>query len=364
MNNFSTDQDSLLKDEAQKYKADDIFLDTDYSSSSNVIKPGGIAPKSPITNYRELVSEIDNSQADKIRPKYFFIGLIVLVLIFASIGFYIYSKFFIKKNDSGQIFIDNNSQIENLLSKDATSSLSFESNSSQIVINEDSDSDGLSDQEENIFKTDKDKIDTDDDGLSDKDEVKMYKTDPLNRDSDGDNYLDGEEVKNGYDPMGLGKLLNFDFLNSNSENESISFSVDMANWVSINSYIESLKNTSFSNPIYDFKYPNNLVVSIDDKKIILSGVDFKVYFEVRDNKLELDLSDWVMTQNEFSLSSNNSTNIASLEAMIATSAGTDFKKIIFIADKSSVYIFKYIGDVALLDNMNIFKSIASSFSIK
>ena len=47
--------------------------------------------------------------------------------------------------------------------------------------------------------------DTDSDGLSD-DEEAEYGCDINNPDSDGDGYLDGDEVENGYDPMGEGKL--------------------------------------------------------------------------------------------------------------------------------------------------------------
>jgi len=48
-------------------------------------------------------------------------------------------------------------------------------------------------------------IDTDNDGLSDEKE-EMYNTDPENPDTDDDGYLDGEEVKNGYNPNGEGEL--------------------------------------------------------------------------------------------------------------------------------------------------------------
>ncbi len=46
-----------------------------------------------------------------------------------------------------------------------------------------------------------DKLDTDEDGLSDLREVELG-TDPNNPDSDGDGYLDGEEVSGGYNPLG------------------------------------------------------------------------------------------------------------------------------------------------------------------
>jgi hypothetical protein len=48
--------------------------------------------------------------------------------------------------------------------------------------------------------------DTDGDGLTDRDETMIWHTDPLNPDTDGDGYKDGEEVKNGYNPLGAGKL--------------------------------------------------------------------------------------------------------------------------------------------------------------
>jgi len=71
----------------------------------------------------------------------------------------------------------------------------------------DTDGDGLTDKEEAELGTDPDKVDTDDDDLFDREEVKVYKTDPLNPDTDGDGYLDGAEVKAGYNPRGEGELL-------------------------------------------------------------------------------------------------------------------------------------------------------------
>ena len=48
--------------------------------------------------------------------------------------------------------------------------------------------------DKNIFQ------DSDQDGLSNDEEV-LYKTDPLNKDSDSDGYMDGVEVAGGYDPL-------------------------------------------------------------------------------------------------------------------------------------------------------------------
>lgn len=70
----------------------------------------------------------------------------------------------------------------------------------------DTDQDGLSDQEEAMLGTNINIVDTDIDGLSDYEEVKIYGTDPLLADTDGDTYTDGDEVRNGYNPLGAGKL--------------------------------------------------------------------------------------------------------------------------------------------------------------
>lgn len=49
-------------------------------------------------------------------------------------------------------------------------------------------------------------IDTDNDGLSDYDEVVTYGTNPNLKDTDRDKYLDKVEIDNGYNPLGSGKL--------------------------------------------------------------------------------------------------------------------------------------------------------------
>lgn len=54
--------------------------------------------------------------------------------------------------------------------------------------------------EENSLGTDNIFLDSDQDGLSDTEEI-TYGTDPKNPDTDGDGYSDGAEVKSGYDPL-------------------------------------------------------------------------------------------------------------------------------------------------------------------
>lgn len=71
---------------------------------------------------------------------------------------------------------------------------------------QDSDGDGLTDEEEAKYGTNAMSSDTDQDGLMDREEVQVYGTDPLEPDTDGDTFLDGQEVANGFNPNGDGKL--------------------------------------------------------------------------------------------------------------------------------------------------------------
>lgn len=92
----------------------------------------------------------------------------------------------------------------------ATSSVTTDISNDTILFGEqtDSDKDNLDDRREQELGTDSTKPDTDSDGLNDGDEVIIWRTNPLKPDSDDDGYKDGEEVKNGYNPIGPGKLLN------------------------------------------------------------------------------------------------------------------------------------------------------------
>ena len=67
---------------------------------------------------------------------------------------------------------------------------------------EDTDDDGLSDGDEvNIYGTDPKDTDTDDDRLLDGDEVNIYGTDPNDADTDDGGLEDGDEVYREKDPL-------------------------------------------------------------------------------------------------------------------------------------------------------------------
>lgn len=65
----------------------------------------------------------------------------------------------------------------------------------------DADGDKLTNAEEITLGTSPALADTDEDGLSDYDEVKKYKTNPLKEDTDGDGISDNGEIKLGLDPL-------------------------------------------------------------------------------------------------------------------------------------------------------------------
>lgn len=65
----------------------------------------------------------------------------------------------------------------------------------------DSDGDGLSNAQEIELGTDPQNTDTDDDTLSDYDELYVYGTDPLNPDTDGDTLSDADEISLGLNPL-------------------------------------------------------------------------------------------------------------------------------------------------------------------
>jgi hypothetical protein len=68
----------------------------------------------------------------------------------------------------------------------------------------DTDADGLSDYEEALLGTDSNDPDSDDDGLTDGEEVDTYSTDPNDADSDDDGFSDGEEILGSTDPNDSG----------------------------------------------------------------------------------------------------------------------------------------------------------------
>ncbi|MGI9241177.1 MAG: LamG-like jellyroll fold domain-containing protein [Verrucomicrobiales bacterium] len=82
--------------------------------------------------------------------------------------------------------------------------------------------DGLTNAQEHFYGTDPSNPDTDDDGISDSDEINGLGTDPLNPDSDGDNLTDGAEV------AGSGGFGPTDPLRVDSDRDTINDDVELS----------------------------------------------------------------------------------------------------------------------------------------
>ena len=81
----------------------------------------------------------------------------------------------------------------------STVTMNGNKNITVYFVAQDTDGDGLTDDEERQIGTNPSYVDTDHDGLNDYQEVKVKKTDPLSPDTDGDGVKDGEDLLPLYD---------------------------------------------------------------------------------------------------------------------------------------------------------------------
>ncbi len=147
------------------------------------------------------------------------IGIILIIALLGFGSFSIYTRYikntvgesgFSNGNTTNNTTVDTPSITTEPLSNVPTAVEQTTSSNSEnsILFGEptDTDSDGIIDVDESQYGTDTLNWDTDGDGLSDGDEVLIWKTNPLNSDTDTDGYTDSEEIRNGYSPLGTGKL--------------------------------------------------------------------------------------------------------------------------------------------------------------
>jgi len=256
------------KNPGQVPGTEDIFADTDQAPEPTVM-PQPQQATQPQMNQNQtqsdpglqgplsrLPDDLDEDRRGGSKKKFVIIGIIVLVVIVLGGIYFVYQNLFKGQLLPGGINVNNlnpqniNQQFEdnitNLnLNRNANTNQAFEETEEEPQCPEitppspdfcrdgklqnsvdengcplpptclrddslDSDRDGLTDAEENELGTDSNSPDTDQDQLFDLEEVRVYQTDPLNPDSDGDGYNDGKEVRDGYDPLGPGRLDNFE----------------------------------------------------------------------------------------------------------------------------------------------------------
>ncbi len=152
------------------------------------------------------------------RPFFIIGGVIVIVIVAGIAGYIMLSQRPSKTDNFAGVNTNINSQKTNInavnnsnISPNANSAINANSaatvNGSPKITN-DTDGDGLINEDEAKAGTDSKNPDTDGDNLSDREEAKVWKTNPLKADTDGDGYNDGEEIKTLNDPkVPGGKLL-------------------------------------------------------------------------------------------------------------------------------------------------------------
>ncbi len=187
----------------------------------NVPPPASLPPRPD----PQMMSQMDSLQT--LKEPTMSRGIMTAVVVLISLLFiggavwWVVRYINVPKISSSDVPVDGDTLEQNLPSEDSVNSpISDDSffpevgnTSSQPVDDNllfgeesDTDSDGLDDRREETLGTDPTKIDSDQDELSDGDEVIIWSTDPLNPDTDNDTYLDGKEIKAGFSPKGPGKL--------------------------------------------------------------------------------------------------------------------------------------------------------------
>ncbi|MGD8786641.1 MAG: hypothetical protein PVJ60_04390 [Phycisphaerales bacterium] len=197
-------------------ETEDIFAQVDQVPEPKVKKPPVFQPKAPAAG-SPVVPEASSAPKESSFKK--IVALVILILGLGGIGYGSYwaitEYILTSPEESAEI----TGQMETTEKPATTDEEPVMTEPAQTAPEDneqepdaapsnllDTDNDGLTDQEEIGLGTDLSNVDSDDDGLFDREEVRTYGTDPLNSDSDGDGFLDGEEVKEGYNPLGPGRL--------------------------------------------------------------------------------------------------------------------------------------------------------------
>jgi len=197
----------------------DMFAGLDAGLGSP-IPPVGVNPVQP-----GVVGQGMNPDPAGGSRKYFIVGFLVLLLIGIVVGgYFAYGKFSAMVNKDGEPAavetpvetatpeVPVKTPVETATTAVATSSglntdmaTTSAVTSSPLVV--DSTSSPLTTTTSTTATTVDRTTDSDGDGLTDYEETNFYKTSPSVADTDGDGFSDGSEVKNGFNPLGTGKMI-------------------------------------------------------------------------------------------------------------------------------------------------------------
>ncbi|TAN57914.1 hypothetical protein EPN15_02630 [Patescibacteria group bacterium] len=190
-----------------KKEPEDILAEVDKPAA-----PRKKTSKSPSPQPSPLGRGDGESATSAHRPFFIIGGVIAIVIVAGIAGYLVLSGGQQEKPGNKTAANNTNGQSVNA-NNNINAPVSSNTNISTAVntapkITNDADGDGLLNEDEAKSGTDPKNPDTDNDGLSDREEVKVWKTNPLKADTDGDSYNDGEEIKTLNDPkVPGGKLL-------------------------------------------------------------------------------------------------------------------------------------------------------------
>ncbi|KKR34709.1 MAG: Peptidoglycan-associated outer membrane protein [Candidatus Magasanikbacteria bacterium GW2011_GWA2_40_10] len=122
------------------------------------------------------------------------ITILLVILALIGMGALAYRKFYLSKQaDNKTVTVPVDTSVDKVKQREFNDAIKKISASDQ-------DLDGVSDSDEAKYKTSPTSSDTDEDGLTDWQEIFNFKTDPLKADTDGDGLADGSEVRRGTNP--------------------------------------------------------------------------------------------------------------------------------------------------------------------
>ncbi|MFH1610449.1 MAG: hypothetical protein ABIA91_01015 [Patescibacteria group bacterium] len=303
----------------QELATEDIFSKTDEGEINTVAKPLDFnnQQQAPVVNTPPSLGmqdqQKDNTTVEDLSPEVnlmqktgkksnvlMTVIIVVLAVVLLSLaGFWVYSKYANNEEETFEEFgLETEEQNFNDMLKDFSNTLDEQPAPEPVPeepvdiiekpvpsTRDDSDGDGLIDNEEISLGTNPKRFDSDFDGLSDYDEVKTYFTDPADVDSDKDGYLDGVEVDKGYNPLGPGKL------NPDEEEKNIE----------LKEYLDNENNFQISYPSnwYYKKFTDGDVIISFDQASSLSELDSDISKHkfsislVENNNKNVDASEWL-----------------------------------------------------------------------